>query len=154
MPTSDLEQIFRRYVEEAVNQGDMSVFDELIAPDIVDHDPNAAYFPQDADAPGESGRERAKRHVLDLRAAAPDLRYTLENVVTNGERVEYEWTATGTHRGEYLGFPPTGGRVRMVGKGAARIVDGQIVETWDEWDAQDFIRQLSGAAGAESSRST
>src|SRR2546426_1859635 len=107
MSSNDNERIFRRYVEEAVNGGNMDVFEELVAQDFVDHDPNEALF-VDEGPEGETLRERSRRHLLELRDAAPDLHYTLDDVRAAGERVSFRWVATGTHRGPYLGFPPTG----------------------------------------------
>jgi steroid delta-isomerase-like uncharacterized protein len=137
-------EVLSRYVEQVINGGDLEAIDQFVARDLVDHDPNNARFPDEAAGPDETGLQRAKRHITDLRTAAPDLHYALSNMRVSGDRIDYHWTAHGTHLGPYLGFPATGREVKIDGTGSVRIEDGKIAETWDEWDAMDLIRQITG----------
>jgi len=136
------EERLMKYVDEVINRGDFSRFEDFVGPDIMDHDPNTALFEDSGIIPGEDTREKAKRHIMDLRRAFPDLCYTLYDLRLEGDIVHYRWRASGTHRGDYVGLAASNRFVSIEGKGSVRIDCGQIVETWDEWDAAELVRQL------------
>ncbi len=96
--------LLRRFVEELVNQGNMAVAPELVAPDFLELDP----FP--GQAPGRAGLIES---IERLRTAFPDLVWRIEEMVAEGEKVASLHTWSGTQRGEFLGIAPTGKRVRM-----------------------------------------
>jgi steroid delta-isomerase-like uncharacterized protein len=134
MSTTENRAIARRADEELFNQGNLAIADELFAPDFVYHDPVSH---QDW-----RGRESVKGYAAALRAAFPDLHQTIEDQVADGDRVAYRWTARGTHRGELLGIAPTGRLVEFAGIAITRIVDGMIVELWEQYDALGLQQQL------------
>ena len=76
------------------------------------------------------------------RGAFPDLHFTLEDVIGEGDRVVVRWTATGTHKAEVMGVPATGKRVAVTGIEVSRFADGKLAETWVNWDALGLLRQL------------
>jgi predicted ester cyclase len=82
--------------------------------------------------------ERASR----LRLAFPDADLTLDDLLAEGDRVAYRLTLRGTHRGEFLGVPPTGRRVTVALFAIVRIKDGKLVEEWGGLDQVDLLRQL------------
>lgn len=96
--------LLRRFVEEIVNQGNITVAPELIAEDFVKLDP----FP--GQAPGRAGLIES---IERLRTAFPDLIWSLDEMVAEEEKVASSHTWSGTHLGEFLGIAPTGKRVRM-----------------------------------------
>jgi steroid delta-isomerase-like uncharacterized protein len=96
--------LLRRFVEEIVNQGNITVAPELIAEDFVELDP----FP--GQAPGRAGLIES---IERLRTAFPDLIWNLDEMVAEEEKVASSHTWSGTHLGEFLGIAPTGKRVRM-----------------------------------------
>ncbi len=96
--------LLRRFVEEIVNQGNITVAPELIAEDFVELDP----FP--GQAPGRAGLIES---IERLRTAFPDLIWSLDEMVAEEEKVASSHTWSGTHLGEFLGIAPTGKRVRM-----------------------------------------
>jgi steroid delta-isomerase-like uncharacterized protein len=103
------------------NQGDMDAIDELYAADVVIH----------TAAPGTpAGIEGVKLAVGGFRAAFPDLQFTLEDVLVNGDMAANRWSMTGTQQGEYMGTPPTGEKMTMSGLGLVRLADGKITEIW------------------------
>ena len=75
-------------------------------------------------------------------AAFPDLRFTVEDIIAEGDEVVARWTARGTHEGEYKGVPSTGERVTFTGTTTYRITDGKVEETWWEWDEMVLMQQL------------
>ncbi len=77
-----------------------------------------------------------------LRAAFPDLHQTIEEQISEGDKVAYRWTARGTHQGGLMGIAPTGNRVTFTGISIARLVDGKIEEIWENHDALGMMQQL------------
>ncbi len=135
----------RRLIEDFLSCGDPSVADEVLAPDFVDNNPSN---------PDLSGAENLKRSARDWCRAFPDTRTVVDDLVAEADRVAARWTSTATHRGAFLGIPPTGMRVTVTGSGLFRLVDGRIVESWDHFDALGLLQQLGGVVVPNSSRSS
>ncbi len=126
--------IAQRVIEEAWNQGNLAVIDELYSPAIVSHDP--------ASLPDEQGLEGRKRAALRYRKALPDIHFALSDFTATGELVYYHWQATATHTGELNGIPATGKKITVTGTATDRIVNGKIVEEWSHWDTLGMLQQL------------
>jgi steroid delta-isomerase-like uncharacterized protein len=135
----------RRLLEETFNEGNVALIDELVAPDAVNHDPA-----EPADMRALRGPEIFKRTVQMYRAAFPDLRITVDDVIATGDKVALRWHSEGSHRGELVGLAPTGARGSVTGISIDQWKDGKVVESWTEWDNLGLARQL-GAAPAEGS---
>lgn len=84
------------------------------------------------------------------RTAFPDVRITVDDVITAGDKVVLRWHSEGTHRGELAGLAPTGAHGSVTGISIDRWKDGKVVESWTEWDNLGLARQL-GAAPPEGS---
>lgn len=112
-------------VGEAISLGDYDAFDRLMSPEL------AAEF---------------RQGITELKKAFPDYAGTDEFYVVEGDRVVSRWTYQGTHRGEWMGIPPTGRRVIFTGISIDRVVDGRLVESILEMNMLDVLRQL-GAPG-------
>ena len=126
----------RRVIEQIYNRGDLDAVDEVAAGDLVIH----------AASQDIHGREGARQYVASLRTGFPDLHFTIEDQIAEGDRVVTRWTARGTHRGEFQGVPPTGREISLTGADIDRIVGGKIVECWANVDELGLMRQL-GALG-------
>ena len=138
MSTESNKTLARRIPLEGFNQGNVAVFDEIVAVDVADHAP----------APGmPPGREGYKRFVPALRAAFPDLRYTLDLEVAEGDKVAQHLTARGTQQGAFMGIPPTGKSVNWTETHILRFADGQAVEHWANVDQAGLMQQLMPAQG-------
>jgi steroid delta-isomerase-like uncharacterized protein len=122
----------RRVIEEVYDRGDLRVVDEVAASDLVIHAPSQEI----------RGREGAKQYVAALRAGFPDLRFTVEDQVAEGDMVVTRWTARGTHGGEFQGVPATGREIRLAGTDIDRIAGGKVVECWAQVDELGLMRQL------------
>jgi len=122
----------RRVIEEVYNQGDLDVVDDVAASDLVIH----------ASSKEIHGREGAKQYVAAFRAGFPDLRFTVEDQIAEGDTVVTRWTACGTHRGEFQGVPATGREVRLAGTDIDRIIGDKVVECWAHVDELGLLRQL------------
>jgi steroid delta-isomerase-like uncharacterized protein len=134
MNTEFNKSILRRYFDEAWNKGRLEVLNEIIAASYVNHDPFVPGLP-----PGPEG---LKLIFAGLRAAFSDLHYTIEDLITEGDKVVTRWTMRGTHTGELMGIPPSGTHVTVGGIQIERIVDGKIVEHWRKSDELGLMQQL------------
>jgi steroid delta-isomerase-like uncharacterized protein len=124
----------RRLFDEVLNAGKLSLLDTLIGAAYVDHNPSPG---QPAGAAGVKGKVEA------LRAAFPDLRYALEDLVAEGDLVAARYSWRGTHKGEaFLGIPPSGKSILVRGMDFYRLRDGRIVEHWDNVDELGMLTQL------------
>ena len=128
----------RRVIEEAYSRGDLSVVDEVAAKDLVIHVPSQEIH----------GREGAKQYVTMLRAAFPDLQFTIEDQIAEGDMVVTRWTARGTQTGQFQSIPATGKQIRLMGTDIDRMIDGKVVECWAHVDELGLMQQL-GAIGAD-----
>jgi steroid delta-isomerase-like uncharacterized protein len=135
----------RRLLEETFNEGNVALIDQLVAPDAVNHDPA-----EPAHMRALRGPEVFKRTVQMYRAAFPDVRITVDDVIAAGDKVALRWHSEGTHRGELEGLAPTGVRGSVTGLSIDQWKDGKVVESWTEWDNLGLARQL-GAAPPEGS---
>lgn len=128
----------RRLFEEVLNADDDAALGEILSAEYVEHDP----------VPGQAPGPRGVRGRLDLlRAAFPDIRFTLEDTLAQGDRVVARWTMTGTHRGPFLTVPATGRTVTSSGIDFYRLEGGRIVEHWHEMDLLGLLQQLGVATG-------
>lgn len=130
-----LEHVVRRYFDELFGRGDLRLIEELLHPDYVNHSPS----------PGlPVGREGLAIVVPALRAAFPDLHYTIEDLVVGPDAVATRTTMRGTHRGDFFGLAPTGRAVAVAQMTFERFRDGRIVAHHRVTDEAALARQLGG----------
>jgi predicted ester cyclase len=120
----------RRIIEEVINEGRLDLVDELVAEDYVDH------------ANGPDGRDGYRQSVAVVRAAFPDLRMAIEDLIAEGEMVVARLSIEATHDGEFMGIRPTGRRVTFTGISVIRVVGGRMVERWNQSDIVGVLKQL------------
>lgn len=129
MSTEQNRAILRRRVEEIWNQGNFAVIDDLIAADFVSN--------------GQAiGREGFRQFVSTVRTAFPDLQFTVEDIVTEGDKVCVRYVGRGTQQGEFAGLPASGKPVQFTGIDIFRIADGQMAEEWLMYDQLGLLQQL------------
>ncbi len=116
--------VIRRVFEEVIPAGDTAAMRDLAAPDFLDHDP----------MPGQpAGAEGAEYVVSTMHTAHPDLRFTIDDLIAEGDRVTIRWILHGTNTGPMLGRPPTGQRVELAAIVIFRMADGRMAERWAAW---------------------
>lgn len=117
---------------ELLNQGDVQAIAPLVAPDYVEHDP----------LPGQGeGREGAlDRFSIIVGALAPH--FTVEDVITEGDKVVVRWTNAGTHVGEFAGIPATARPFEIAGIDIYRVDGDHLAEHWHVVDQLTMLGQL------------
>ena len=88
------------------------------------------------------GIQGLAQFVSMMRSAFPDLRITIEDAMSEGDKVVTRWIAQGTHQGELMGAAPTGNQVTATGITVHRIEENKIVEEWSNWGALGVMQQI------------
>jgi serine phosphatase RsbU (regulator of sigma subunit) len=133
VPTEENKAIFRRYVEEVSNQGNLELADGIFDR-YLSHQPDGSTL--------QRGPEDVKRFQAELRSAFHGLHATVEDQIAEGDKVATRWRMRGTHLGEFRGMAPTGEEMEINGIGIFRFSEeGKVVESWDSYDQLGIMRQ-------------
>ena len=127
--------VSRRFFEEVFGKGNLNVLDEIVAKDHVNSGPGAI-----SGLP--NGPEGSKQFVTAYRNAFPDVHFTIDDQIAEGDKVVTRWTAQGTHQGELAGLPATGKSSTVSGIVVDRLVNGKIAESWSIFDEFGMMQQL------------
>lgn len=118
---------------EAINTGKLEMIRDVVSEKVKDHDP------AEIQGPGAQG-------YIDfftmMRSAFPDFGVELEHLVTDENNVSFAYTATGTHKGEFMGVSPTGKQFSVRGMQISRFEDGKLVERWGATNELGILKQL------------
>ena len=135
MSTETNKAVVRRFLVEMFSQGKLAVADEIVAPEHVDRGPGTV--------PGlPPGPEGTKMFVTVYRNAFPDVQFTIDEQIAEGDKVVTRWTARGTHKGELAGIQPTGKSSTVTGMTVDRFMNGKVVESWGIFDQFGMLQQL------------
>lgn len=134
MSTEANKALVRRYLEELWNNRDLSLADEIVNPTYVFHSQSV---PEDL-----HGTEGVGHMVGMITGAFPDVEFTIEDLVAEGDTVAVRWSALSTHQGDYMGIAPTGKSVTVHLVAIHRVEDGKLAETWVAWDNLAVLRQI------------
>ena len=126
-------EIVRRFVKEVLNEGNIEAAREFFWEDFVEQVPFPGQGP---------GLEGLKDVLRGMRTAFPDMHWSIEEQIEEGDKVLTRFVWSGTHRGEFLGVPATGRPVSVWGMVIDRIIDGKIKETRLIMDALGMMAQL------------
>ncbi len=126
---------------KARNEARLDLLDGVFAPDYVAHDPS---FPQPL-----VGLEAAKLQYLTMHKAAPDVKFTIEDIFVKDDRMVSVFTMAGTITGPFatpMGvLPPTGKPFKLIGTSVDRVAGGKIVESWIYFSPLDLLLPLGFA---------
>jgi steroid delta-isomerase-like uncharacterized protein len=141
MSTKDLKALWRRFGQEW-NKGKaaaMAAMDETCSTNIVWHG-----------SAGEDtrGLKDVKKYMGEFFDAFPDNRFTIDDMIVEGDKVVARYTMTGTHKGEFMGIPATNKKFKVSVIEIDRIVGGKFVEGWMRFDTLGMLQQLGLAPTA------
>lgn len=135
-------EAFTRLFDEVFTQGNLDAADQLVAPQIIEHQ-----FAPDTSPGRIVTRAQFKGFVQGLRASIPDLHYTVEDVAQADDKVWLRVRARGTDKGTgQFGHPPTGKPISIDVIDIARFEDGRMVEHWGVPDRMSVLQQLGHIA--------
>ncbi len=132
MPSAH-EDLFRRWIDEAWNAGRVDVLDEMHTPKFRDNSGLSGVAPD---------TEGMKQFIREMRSGFPDGRITVDDVVSERDRLAVRWTFRGTHTGDWQGLPATGRPVEFAGFDIFRLEDGRFAEVWHLEDMLTMLRQV------------
>lgn len=121
-----------RVFEEVWNQGAIDVIDEVVSEDYIIHDASGVYH----------GAEGYRQFHGLFNSAFSGIHFTVEDQIAEGDWVANRWTSTSTHTGELMGVPATGNSALVTGVTASRVVDGRIVEEYNDWNLMGLMNQI------------
>jgi len=124
-------EVLRCIIEEAFGRGNLEVLDEVVAPNYIEHQSGLP-----------PSREGLKAIITELRRIFPDLTFTIEDMTVDGDKVWGLFRARCTHRGEMMGFPPTGKTMEITVIDIIRVQNGKLVEHWGVPDRFSQLEKL------------
>jgi steroid delta-isomerase-like uncharacterized protein len=126
----DNKAFVRRWFDEVWNKRNMAAIEDFLAPTYVGYTPGT---------PDVKGPDSFRQRHTALSTAFPDFRFTVEEIIAEGDKVAVRYTLRGTHRGDFMGIAPTGKEMTWTGITLFHIANGKIQETWL---MTDLVRQL------------
>ncbi len=132
--------IVRRFVEEVITQGKIDTTAQFVWEDVVEQVPFPGQGP---------GLEGLKEVLRSMRAAFPDLDFSIHEQICEGDKVASRFEWTGTHKAEFLGVPATGRFVRVWGVVIDRLEQGRIKDTRILMDSLGLMTQLGALTPAK-----
>jgi steroid delta-isomerase-like uncharacterized protein len=130
---NDNGRLVRRFYDEVISGGDVAALHELLTADFVEHNPPPGLPP---------GRDGFKAFVRGLRSAFPDFQWTVDDLITSGDKVVARGHGRGTHQGEFLGVPATGRSIGWSAIHIFRVENGRLAERWWQADVAGIMEQL------------
>jgi steroid delta-isomerase-like uncharacterized protein len=125
--------VIRSFIEDVLNAGDLARANDLVHESFIELDP----------LPGQQqGREGLKAVISQLRSAFPDIRWTIAEMVSEGDKVVTRFTWVGTHRGAFLGIPATGKPVEVKGVVIDRLEAAKMADSRILMDTLGLLQQL------------
>ena len=134
MAEAENKGIAQRYFSELMNQGRLEIIDEIFTEDCQFH---ITTIPVPVPT-----RDGMRQFTNTLRGAFPDIRFEVEHMIAEGDKVLARWRLSGTHSAPFLGIPATGARVNDHGNDIFHFRNGQIKEVWVNEDSLHLMRQL------------
>ena len=125
-------ETIRRFVDEVINNKNLTVIDEIIHPNYVYRTPDQELH----------GRQALSQLFTDYQNALPDLHVIIDDLICTDDKAVLLFTLTGTHENDFMGIPATGKQVNINGMTCSRFENGQIIEEWELLDQLSMFQQL------------
>lgn len=129
-----MNKLSMRRFTEFINTASEKLAAELISPDAVFH------------VPGRPEPMRGPDGYLaiigTMRGGFPDIQWTLDELIAEGDKIAARFTMRGTHQGAFFGVPPSGKKIEVRAMNFYRFSEGQIVEEWGQPDLLSLLQQI------------
>jgi steroid delta-isomerase-like uncharacterized protein len=130
--------IITRFVEELWNARSLDVADEIFSEDCVTHQLCSGVLAE----PTPRGPQAIREHVSGWLISFPDLRFNIEQMIAEGDRVVSQLVMEGTHQGTWMGISATGKKILIRMITIHRIANRKIAEDWVLVESLGFFQQL------------
>lgn len=128
--------LVKKFYEEVWNERKAQCVEKYLSPSHALVDPNAA--------DSLTGPEAYKRVVSRFMQAFSNLKFEVQEMVCEGDRVVASWMITGVHTGEYNGLEPTNKKISVEGISIHQIANGKIMDTYSVWDTLGLLKKVGG----------
>ena len=122
-----------RQVLDLIDERELDAAFELYAPDYIYHGPGGREL---------RGRDGIRGLWEVFLTGFPDLSSTVDDIISEGDKLVLRWTIEGTHTGEFLGTPPSNKKITLPMTEIFRVADGQLAEAWDQYDRLHLMQQI------------
>lgn len=129
--------LLRRFYKEVYIDWDMAVVDEVVSPRFTSHD-----WPEG----GRTGPRAFREYYAVMRSAVPDVRYEVDDLIAESDRVVVRWTMHGTHEGDFGGIAATGRTIALKGIAIYRVNEGKLMERWVVSDLHGLLEEIGAPA--------
>jgi predicted ester cyclase len=129
--------LLRRFYKEVYVDWNMAMVDEVVSPQFISHD-----WPQS----GPTGPRAFCDYYAAIRAAVPDARYEVDDLIAEGDRVVVRWRLLGTHKGNFRGIAPSGRAITLNGIAIYRVQGGRLMERWVVSDLHGLREEIGASA--------
>jgi steroid delta-isomerase-like uncharacterized protein len=133
MSTEQNKSIVRRWVEEGWNKRNTALIDQLFTPNFYQHETGPETV---------NSSETLKPFVAGYLSAFPDLQFTIEDLIAEGDKVVWRFKATGNNTGPFMGGPVTGKSIAVTGTITFRLEDSRMAEAWLNLDVLGLLQQV------------
>jgi steroid delta-isomerase-like uncharacterized protein len=133
MSVEQNKSIVRRWVEEGWNKRNTALIDQLFTPDFYQHETGPETV---------KSSETLKPFVAGYLSAFPDLQFTIEDLIAEGDKVVWRFTATGTNIGPFMGGATTGKSISVTGTITFRLENSRMAEAWLNLDVLGLLQQV------------
>ncbi len=127
-------ETIRRLYKEVWNERKFDLIDQLVSQS------HALVAPNVSGA--AVGPAAYKKQIAAFVAGFPDLKFVVDDIISENDRVVAVWNWSGTHRGEYLGIAPTNKKASVTGITIHQLANGKILDSHAAWDSLGLLRQL------------
>ncbi|MFE4468871.1 ester cyclase [Leifsonia sp. NPDC056824] len=124
--------LVRRMYDEVLNERSLEVIDQIAVEDYIENDP----------MPGQGGGRSGLRDRVSMLVTALEPRFTVEDVIAEGDRIVVRWRNRGTHVEPFLGLPASGRQFDIAGIDIYRVAGGRLAEHWHVVDQLAMLTQL------------
>jgi steroid delta-isomerase-like uncharacterized protein len=135
MSTEENKAFMRRFYEGVFNQKNLAAIDDFLAPNFFNHSASQLGLVS-------GDLEHVRQFVGAVMQSFPDLHYTVEDMVAEGDKVVTRLTLSGTQQGDFMGIPATGKHATVSDIEIFRIAGGKAVECWVQVDFLGLLQQL------------
>lgn len=131
-------RLLELFYQEIYQDWQLDRLDKYLSPDFLSHD-----WPS-----GVTGPRGFKAYYETFRTALPDARYTVEDLIAEGDRVVVRWRMDGTYQEKFPGIDvqPTGQSARLRGVAIYRLEDGVLAERWVVSDLHGLLQEVKASS--------